>query len=113
MPAANRHASETPETSAMRSQLAQLLQAEVDSLPNMYRSVFVLREVEQLSTTETAECLGLSEEAVKTRLHRARAVLRQGIEHRLGATAVETYSFLGPRCDRTVARVLERIGACH
>ncbi|MFB3826199.1 MAG: RNA polymerase sigma factor [Bryobacteraceae bacterium] len=102
MSAANRDVSETPESSAMRSQLARLLQAQVENLPDMYRSVFVLREIEQLSTAETAECLGLSEEAVKTRLHRARAVLR--------AAVPETYAFLGPRCDRTVARVLARIG---
>src|SRR5215472_1529153 len=62
---------ETPEMQAERSQLGRMLQAAVDALPETYRSVFVLREVEQLSTTETAECLELSEEAVKTRLHRS------------------------------------------
>jgi RNA polymerase sigma-70 factor, ECF subfamily len=113
MPEANRRhsTSETPEAQAMRGQLGQILQTAVDALPETYRSVFVLREVEQLSTLETAECLGLSEEAVKTRLHRSRAVLRHELEHRIGPAIAEAYAFLGTRCDRTVARVLERIGA--
>jgi RNA polymerase sigma-70 factor, ECF subfamily len=103
--------STTPETEAMRSQLGQMLQAAVDALPQTYRSVFVLREVERLSTTETADCLGLSEEAVKTRLHRSRALLRRDLESRIGPAIAEAYSFLGARCDRTVAQVLKRIGA--
>ena len=101
---------ETPEMQAERSQLGRTLQAAVDGLPETYRSVFVLREVEQLSTTETAECLELSEEAVKTRLHRSRALLRRDLERRLGPAISEAYAFLGARCDRIVMRVLERIG---
>jgi RNA polymerase sigma-70 factor (ECF subfamily) len=102
---------ETPETQVIRKQLGQVLQSAVDELGETYRPVFVLREVEQMSTVETAETLGLSEEAVKTRLHRARALLRQVLEERLGPAVTEAYSFMGDRCDRTVARVLERIGA--
>jgi RNA polymerase sigma-70 factor (ECF subfamily) len=111
MPELNRQqtTSATPETEAIQGELGQLLQAAVDTLPDTYRSVFVLREVEQLNTTETAECLGLSEEAVKTRLHRSRALLRRELENRMGSTIREAYSFLGARCDRVVARVLERI----
>jgi len=101
----------TPETQAIRGQLGQMLQDAVDALPETYRSVFVLREVEQLSTQETAECMGLSEEAVKTRLHRSRALLRRDLEDRIGPAIADAYSFLGDRCDRTVARVLKRIGA--
>ena len=102
--------SETPEISAMRRELGRTLQAAVDKLPETYRSVFVLREVEQLSTSETAECLELSEEAVKTRLHRSRALLRGELEKLLGPAVGEAYAFLGARCDRIVSRVLERIG---
>ena len=111
MPELNRHptTSATPETEAIQGQLGQMLQSAVDTLPETYRSVFVLREVEQLNTSETAECLGLSEEAVKTRLHRSRALLRRELESRMGSTIREAYSFLGARCDRVVARVLERI----
>jgi RNA polymerase sigma-70 factor (ECF subfamily) len=101
---------ETPETEAMRGQLGQMLQAAVDELPETYRSVFVLREIEHLSTGETAKCLELSEEAVKTRLHRSRVLLRRELENRLGPAIAEAYSFLGTRCDRVVMRVLERIG---
>ncbi len=93
----------------MRQQLRTVLEAAVDALPATYRSVFVLREVEQLSTDETAECLGLSEEAVKTRLHRSRALLRRELTARMGPTIAEAYQFLGERCDRTVSRVLARI----
>ena len=101
----------TPETQAMQGQMRQMLRSAVDALPEMYRSVFVLREVEQLSTTETADSLGLSEEAVKTRLHRSRALLRRDLETRIGPAIAEAYSFLGARCDRTVAGVLQRIRA--
>jgi len=102
---------ETPETLAIQAQLGRMVQAAVDALPESYRSVFVLREVEQLSTAETAECLSLSQEAVKTRLLRSRALLRRDLESRAGPAIAEAYSFLGVRCDRSVARVLERIGA--
>ena len=101
--------SETPEIQAMRSQLGRMLQTAVDALPEAYRAVFVLREVEQLSTNQTAEGLELSEEAVKTRLHRSRALLRRELENRLGPAIAEAHAFLGTRCDRIVTRVLERI----
>ena len=101
---------ESPEAHAMRSQVGEILQAAMDALPEAYRSVFVFREVEQLNTIETAECLGVSEEAVKTRLHRARALLRRELQTHVGSAIAHTYSFMGARCDRTVARVLERIG---
>jgi RNA polymerase sigma-70 factor, ECF subfamily len=113
VPEANRRQAtdDTPETQAMRGQLREMLNAAVDALPESYRSVFVLREVEQLSTSETADCLDVSEETVKIRLHRSRALLRRELESRIGPTVTELYTFLGPRCDRTVVRVLERIGA--
>ena len=100
---------ETPETQAMRAQFGQILQSAMDQLPASYRTVFVLREVENLSTAETAECLGLTQEAVKTRLHRARALLRRDLHNRTGLAFAQAYSFMGTRCDRTVARVLDRI----
>jgi RNA polymerase sigma-70 factor (ECF subfamily) len=113
MPEASRRQTtlETPETHAIRGQLGRMLEAAVDALPETYRSVFVLREVERLSTSETAQCLELSAEAVKTRLHRSRALLRRELETRLGPAISEAYAFLGIRCDRIVMRVLERIGA--
>ena len=89
--------------------VGRLLQSAVDGLPETYRTVFVLREVEQLSTIETADSLGLSEEAVKTRLHRSRALLRRELQEQIRPAVAESYAFLGARCDRTVTRVLERI----
>lgn len=110
LPQVNRQAAvETPEEQAMRDELGRMLEAAVDGLPDGYRTVFVLREVEQLSTSETAEALGASEEAVKTRLHRARALLRRELAARIGSAASETFAFMGARCDRTVARVMARI----
>jgi RNA polymerase sigma-70 factor (ECF subfamily) len=99
----------TPEEQAIRGELGRTLRSAVDRLPQTYRSVFVLREVEGMSTSETADCLDLSEEAVKTRLHRARALLRRDLEGRIGPAIAEAYQFLGTRCDRVVARVMERI----
>ena len=98
-----------PEKQAMRGELGQALQLAVERLPETYRTVFVLREVERLSTIETAECLGLSEEAVKTRLHRSRALLRRDLETQMGPALSATYAFMGHRCDRVVAAVMERI----
>src|SRR4051794_19691173 len=112
MPEVNRRqSSESPEAQAIRGQLGRMLQSAVDALPPTYRTVFMLREVEQLSTLETAESLGISEEAVKTRLHRSRALLRRELQDQIGPAVAESYAFMGARCDRTVARVFERINA--
>lgn len=99
----------TPEEVAIRSELRAVLESAIDLLADEYRRVFLLREVEGLSTAETADCLELSEEAVKTRLHRARAMLRRRIEIEIGPVIAETYLFMGQRCDRTVAAVFARI----
>jgi len=112
MPAEAEHVSATaddPEKQAMQGQIRELLQSAVDRLPAAYRSVFMLREVEQMSTAETAECLSLSEEAVKTRLHRSRQRLRQDLGSQFGPVSGESYRFLAHRCDRTVAAVMHRI----
>src|SRR5262249_40019666 len=74
-----------------------------------YRTVFVLRDIEGLSTSETGEGLGLGEEAVKTRLHRARALIRRAVGARIGMTAPGALQFEAPRCDRVVAAVFARI----
>jgi RNA polymerase sigma-70 factor, ECF subfamily len=86
-----------------------VLEAAVDRLPETYRSVFMLREVEGMTTAETAECLDLSQEAVKVRLHRARSLLRKDIYAKTGAVTAAAFQFLGARCDRMVSAVLERI----
>jgi RNA polymerase sigma-70 factor (ECF subfamily) len=88
-----------------------VLEQAVDELPDAYRTVFMLRHIEGLSTNETGAGLGLGEEAVKTRLHRARAMIRRSVSARLGAVAAGAFEFHAPRCDRVVAAVLARIGA--
>ena len=99
----------SPEQELLTHTMKIVLEAAVDRLPETYRSVFMLREVEEMSTSETAECLDISEDAVKVRLHRARALLRKHIYAQTGAATAGAFQFLGARCDRMVAAVLERI----
>jgi len=98
-----------PERQAYAAELGHVLESAIDGLPDTYRIVFMLREVEGLSTSETAAGLALREEAVKTRLHRARAMLRRAITQRLGSISAQTFQFHATRCDRVVAAVLTRI----
>jgi len=99
----------SPEQQMLTRTVRIMLETAVDSLPDTYRSVFMLRELEGMSTAETAECLDLTEEAVKVRLHRARALMRKRIYAETGAATAEAFQFLGARCDRMVSAVLERI----
>lgn len=102
---------ENPEERAAAHETVRLLERAVDRLPSPYRSVYVLREIEQLSTAETAQALGLSEEAVKVRLHRARGMLRDLLGEAIGKAAPEAFQFLAPRCNRMVERVMAAIAA--
>ena len=99
----------TPEEDAMISSVSEMIEGAVDSLPPVYRSVFMLREIEGLSTSEAAECLDLSEDAIKVRLHRGRALLRREIYKRTGEANASAFRFAGARCDGLVAAVLTRI----
>ena len=108
-PFMSRNPSENPERQAFTGELHELLEWAIDMLPDGMREVFVLREVEGLSTSEVAECLGVTEDVVKTRLSRGRAALRRVLLERTGATAPEAFRFHRPRCDRIVAQVLARI----
>src|SRR5450759_806558 len=85
------------------------MECAIDALPVGYRTVFVLRAVEGLSVAETAACLDVGAETVKTRLHRARASLRKEIHRRAGVVAGDVFPFHLSRCDRVVAAVLKRI----
>jgi RNA polymerase sigma-70 factor, ECF subfamily len=99
----------TPEHLAYAGELQRVLEGAVDDLPDAYRAVFMLRDIEGLSTTETSEALDLGEEAVKTRLHRARAMVRRAVTSRLGDAVPGAFQFQAPRCDRVVAFVFERV----
>lgn len=111
VPAMERRAADNPERQAFTRELRVLLESAIDTLPDGMREVFVFRDVEGLSTAETAECLGVSEDVVKTRLSRGRAALRRELLERTGATAPDAFRFERPRCDRVVAGVLVRISA--
>jgi RNA polymerase sigma-70 factor (ECF subfamily) len=103
--------SDTPDAEAQysRVELGDLLRQSIDTLPSSLRAVIMLRLVEGLDTDETAECLGLTSANVKIRLHRARSILRERIDQRIGEEARQLYQFDGQRCDRIVHSVLTRL----
>jgi RNA polymerase sigma-70 factor (ECF subfamily) len=108
-PAAVSTTAENPERQAFAGELRGLLESAIDSLPDGMREVFVLREIEGLSTAEAAACLGVSDDVVKTRLSRGRAIMRGVLAERTGANTVDAFRFYRPRCDRVVSRVLSRV----
>ena len=98
-----------PEQEASNSEVRSLLEEAVEKLPNAYRTVFMLRDIEEMSTSDTANALQISEENVKVRLHRARALLRKSLYARAGMERKEAFNFHAVRCDRIVKNVFERI----
>ena len=98
-----------PEQTISKAELGRMLEEAVLGLPEQYRTVLMLRDVEEMSTSETAAALSLSEENVKVRLHRGRAMVRRDLVARVGAMAKNAFPFLGARCDRMVKRVFERL----
>jgi RNA polymerase sigma-70 factor (ECF subfamily) len=97
---------EGPHEAAERHEIRDLLQASIEDLPVIYRSAFILRAVEELSVGDTAACLGVSEDVVKTRFLRARAMLRERLATRAEASAPATFAFAGARCDAVLAHVM-------
>jgi RNA polymerase sigma-70 factor (ECF subfamily) len=100
----------TPEANASRSELKGLLEEAILALPQMYRAVIVLRDVEEMNTAETAEALSLTEANVKVRLHRVHELLRGELFTRAGASSTQAFDFHATRCDRVVRAVFERLG---
>jgi RNA polymerase sigma-70 factor (ECF subfamily) len=100
----------SPEDQASFRELRSILTAAIDSLPQELRMVFVLREIEGLSTLATSEALQLSSEAVRVRLHRARLTLRRAVENQVGKEVQALFTFAGVRCDRTVVQVFRKVG---
>jgi RNA polymerase sigma-70 factor (ECF subfamily) len=101
--------SPTPESNASNSELKDLLEEAILALPVTYRAVTVLRDVEEMSTAETAELLSLTETNVKVRLHRAHELLRGALFARAGATSTQAFRFHASRCDRVVRAVFEKL----
>ncbi len=104
-------AAAAPDVQAERVQLRALLQRSIDGLPVIYRSVFILRAVQEMSVDETASCLQISDAVVKTRYLRARAMLRDALGAQVEAHAQDVYAFAGERCDSVVAHVLAQLVA--
>jgi RNA polymerase sigma-70 factor, ECF subfamily len=98
-----------PERTAARSQIRALLERAIDNLPEPFRVVFVMRMVEQLDTKETASALGLREETVKTRLHRAKALMREQLQPTLASALTDTFPFQDPRCAAFTDGLLARL----
>ena len=98
-----------PDTRAARAEVRRLLEAQIDALPEAYRTVFMLRAVEELSAEETAEVLDIPAATVRTRLFRARSLLREALAQKIDVACEDAFSFAGERCDRVVAGVLARL----
>jgi RNA polymerase sigma-70 factor (ECF subfamily) len=103
----------TPEKTMLRAEMRRLIERKIDELPDGYRTVFVLREVEDLTVEETALALGIPEPTVRSRLFRAKARLREALATELDHATQDVFGFDGERCDRIVAVVLARGGPVH
>jgi RNA polymerase sigma-70 factor (ECF subfamily) len=102
-------AMDKPDTSAERGEMRRLLEAQIDLLPDAYRTVFMLRAVEELSVEETSAVLDIPPATVRTRFFRARSLLREGLAQKMDLACEDAFSFDGARCDRIVANVLARL----
>jgi RNA polymerase sigma-70 factor (ECF subfamily) len=97
---------ESPPGAALRGELRRLLERRIDDLPLAFRTVFVMRDVDDMSVQETADCLSIPAATVRTRLFRARALLREALARDVDAATADVFGFAGERCDRIVAHVL-------
>jgi RNA polymerase sigma-70 factor (ECF subfamily) len=104
-----RYGMEDPAITVTRSQMRGLIERAVEALPESFRVVFVMRDIEECSVEETATALGIRAETVKTRLHRARRQLRNALHETLSASLDDAFLFLGPRCARMTEAVLQRL----
>jgi RNA polymerase sigma-70 factor (ECF subfamily) len=100
---------DAPTEALRRAEIRRLLERRIDQLPAAFRTVFVMREVEDMTVEETAACLGIPASTVRTRLFRARALLRESLARDLDLASGDVFAFAGARCDRIVRTVLERV----
>lgn len=105
----NKFGSEDPAAGATRAQMRELIERAIDRLPEPFRVVFVMRQIEECSVEETANALGIRAETVKTRLHRARRLLHSALQENLSSALTGTFPFLGARCERLTQTVLARL----
>ena len=102
-------ASQQPEQSAQRAELRRIIEKKIDDLPEAFRTVFMLRAVEEMSVEDVAASLGIPEATVRTRYFRAKGLLRESLARELDYALEGAFSFDGARCDRIVAGVLARL----
>ena len=102
-------ASEDPEKSMAQREIQHVVERAIDELPEAFRIVFITRVIEGMNVEETAEILGLKPETVKTRLHRARTMLRNNVEKKIGPVVMDAFPFAGKRCERLTDAVLKRL----
>ncbi|HET6655075.1 MAG TPA: RNA polymerase sigma factor [Gammaproteobacteria bacterium] len=107
----SRFGEDDPLAAAAHAQVRRLVEAAVETLPEPFRTVLVMRDIDECSTEETANALGIRVETVKTRLHRARRLLRKQLHGTLSTSLGEAFPFLGVRCARMTAAVLGRLPA--
>lgn len=100
-----------PERTTAQREILRLIERAIDDLPEPFRVVFVMRDVEGMGVEETANFLGLRQATVKTRLHRARRLLRKALDSQLATTLTEAFPFDGMRCARMTDAILHRLGA--
>ncbi|MGJ4915347.1 RNA polymerase sigma factor [Bradyrhizobium sp. HKCCYLRH2060] len=101
--------SSDPEKSVAQRQIQAVVERAIDDLSEPFRLVFIARVIEEMSIDETADLLGLKPETVKTRLHRARGMLRENVEKQIGPVLLDAFPFAGPRCERLTDAVLDRL----
>jgi RNA polymerase sigma-70 factor, ECF subfamily len=99
-----------PEKSMAQREIRHVVEHAIDELPEAFRLVFITRVIEGMNVEETAEILGLKPETVKTRLHRARNLLRDNVEKKIGPVVMEAFPFAGKRCERLTEAVRKRLG---
>jgi RNA polymerase sigma-70 factor, ECF subfamily len=102
--------SEDPEKSMAQREIQHVVEHAIDELPEAFRLVFITRVIEGMNVEETADILGLKPETVKTRLHRARNMLRDNVERKIGPVVMDAFPFAGKRCERLTEAVLKRLG---
>ena len=103
-------ATDDPERTMAQREIQRVVAGAIDELPEPFRMVFITRVVEGMNVEETADILGLKPETVKTRLHRARTMLRDNVERKIGPVVMDAFPFAGHRCDRLTEAVLTRLG---
>jgi RNA polymerase sigma-70 factor, ECF subfamily len=102
---------ESPPSATLRAEVRRVIEQRIDQLPVAFRTVFVMRDVEDMTVQETAECLSIPAATVRTRLFRARALLREALARDLDVVSSDVFGFAGERCDRIVAGAIEQARA--